>query len=136
MSFFTHFDFESVLSSNKHSWQAGIYYTYIIARRSWSWVPVISLSYSVYPFFLSHTSSVFSPLHDKHFEANEKILVELMNRLPHFITQSIDWYDGFTRSVMINQFCLFSREPAFDLLVFCSLQLDSAEILLVKLLLE
>ena len=39
----------------------------------------------------------FSQLHDKHFETDGKFLVELMNRLPHFITQSINRYDEFTR---------------------------------------
>ena len=44
-----------------------------------------------YPFFLpSLSSNVFSLLHDEHFEADEKFLVELMNRLPHFITQCIN----------------------------------------------
>ena len=39
----------------------------------------------------------FSQLHDKHFETDGKFLVELMNRLPHFLTQSINRYDEFTR---------------------------------------
>ena len=55
----------------------------------------------------------------------KKVLVELMNRLPHVITQSIDWYDGLDESILF--FIAFILEKtACDLLVFCSLQRDSA----------
>ena len=36
---------------------------------------------------------------------SEKILIELLNRLPHVITQSIDWYDGFSRENCIWSPC-------------------------------
>ena len=32
----------------------------------------------------------------------KKFLVELMNQLPHFITQSISWYDGLTMDRFID----------------------------------
>ena len=67
-------------------------------------------------------------------------LAELMNRLPHFITQFIGWYDGLTRSLMkpISFFYLvfFLEKTVFDFLVFCSLLRDAAQILLMKLLLD
>ena len=43
---------------------------------------------------LFNTPQLFLLLHDKHFETNEKKLIELIDQLRHFITQSIDWYDG------------------------------------------
>ena len=48
-----------------------------------------------------------------------------MNRLPHFITQSIEWYDvdGLDESIFFLIF--FLEKTAFDLLVFGSLQRDS-----------
>ena len=65
----------------------------------------------------------------------KKVLVELMNRLPHVITQSIDWYDGLDESILFF-IAFFLEKTACDLLVFCSLQRDSASVLLVRLLLE
>ena len=63
--------------------------------------------------------------------------VELMNRLPHFLTQSIDYYDdGLHESVFFSGLFSYLEKTAFDLLVFGSLQRDSAQILLLKLLLE
>ena len=58
----------------------------------------------------------------------KNILVELMNRLPHFITQSIDRYDELTRVNESIFFFLvfFPEKAAFNLIVFCSLQRDSA----------
>ena len=55
-------------------------------------------------------------------------LVELMNRLPHFITQFFDRYDELTRvNESIFFFLVFFLErTAFDFLVFCSLQRDLA----------
>ena len=53
----------------------------------------------------------------------KKILIELMNRLRHFITQSIDWYDGLDESIFFF-LVLQSWKTAFDLLAFCSLQRD------------
>ena len=42
--------------------------------------------------------------------------VELMNRLPHFLTQSIDYYDdGLHESVFL---VFFLEKAVFDLLVF------------------
>ena len=54
-----------------------------------------------------------------------------MKRLPHFITQSIAWYDELDESNFF--YLVFSLEKtAFDLLDFYSLQHDSAYILLVE----
>ena len=55
----------------------------------------------------------------------KKCLVELMNQLPYFITQSIDWYDGLTRSVMNSLSFFLEKTTAFDLLVLRSLQRNS-----------
>ena len=65
MKFFTHFHFESVLLSNKHSWTDNRCYSFDVAEAT-SWL---------YPLHLSHlTSNVFLRLlHDKHFETDEKI---------------------------------------------------------------
>ena len=49
----------------------------------------------------------------------KKILIELMNRIPRFITQSIDWYDGLDEFIFF-----FLEKTAFDFLAFCSLQPD------------
>ena len=75
-----------------------------------------------YPFFLlSLSSNVFSLLHDEHFEADEKFLVELMNRLPHFI-HNASTHNASTRvNESIFFFLVFFLEKsAFDLLVFDS----------------
>ena len=56
----------------------------------------------------------------------KKFLVELMNRLPHFITQSIEWYDDDGLDEPIFFLIFFPEKTALDLLVFGSLQRDSA----------
>ena len=63
MSFFTHFNFESVLLSNTHSCRANISYSEGVAET----VPVFAHR----SFYL--ISADFSLLDDKHFGANEKI---------------------------------------------------------------
>ena len=69
-------------------------------------------------------------MHYKQYEKDEKILVELMNRLPHFITKSIYRSDELTR--LMNPFSfkyfsvIFLKTIAFDLLVLCSLKRDSS----------
>ena len=60
---YPHFDFESVLSSNTHSWRANIYY-------SWGVAEALSV-FATYSFCF--ISAVFSLLRDKHFETNENI---------------------------------------------------------------
>ena len=67
-------------------------------------------------------------LHDKHFEADQKIILEMVNQLPHFVTRSIDHYDKMKRvkEFIFFSLVLFTEKPAFDLLIFCSLQRDSA----------
>ena len=55
----------------------------------------------------------------------KKFLVELMNRLPHFIKQSIEWYDVDELDESIFFLIFFLEKTAFDLLVFGSLQRDS-----------
>ena len=54
--------------------------TYIIVRHSWSYI----LLSSSYQFFLSLLSFVFSLLHDKHFETNEKISCSIHESVTHF----------------------------------------------------
>ena len=102
MSFFTHFDLESVLSSNAHTWQANICCSWGIAE---------ALSVFSNPFFLSLTSAVFSLLHDKHFETNEKISnwtdesnTPFYNTI-HRLVWVRDWMNSF-----FNFSGLFSRE--------------------------
>ena len=82
MSFWSHFHFKSVLSSNTHSWLDNIYYSSGVAEV----LPVLPI--------LFNSAQLFFLLHDNHFETNEKNLIELMNRL-----QSIDWYDGLDESI-------------------------------------
>ena len=53
----------------------------------------------------------------------EKFPIELMNRIPHFITKSTDWSDGLDECIFFIQLS-FLEETAFDLLAFCSLQRD------------
>ena len=57
----------------------------------------------------------------------KKFLIELMNRILHFITHSIDWYDGLDEFIFFV-LVFFLEKTAFDLLAFW--------ILLVKLLLD
>ena len=45
----------------------------------------------------------------------KKFLIELMNRTPHFITQSIDWYDGLDDFIFFF-LVFFLEKTAFDLL--------------------
>ena len=69
------------------------------------------------------SSQLFFLVHDKHFEANEKNPIELLNRLPHFIAQSIDCYVGLDESIFFF-LVFFLEKTAFDLLAFSSLQGD------------
>ena len=46
--------------------------------------------------------------------------MELMNRIPHFITQCIDWYDGLDEFIFFF-LVFFLEKTAFYLLAFCSL---------------
>ena len=46
-----------------------------------------------------------------------------MNRKPHFITQSIDWYDGLDDFIFFF-LVFFLEKTEFNLLAFCSLQRD------------
>ena len=56
-----------------------------------------------------------------------KKFVELMNRLPYFITQTIHRYDELASDEYIFFFLVFLLEKTtFDLLLLCSLQSDSA----------
>ena len=58
----------------------------------------------------------------------KKFLLELMNRLLHFIAQSIDRFDGLTRVNESISFFLvfFPVKTVYDFLVSCSLQRDLA----------
>ena len=78
---------------------------------------------------------LFLQVHDKHIETDKvvqmtdkEVLMEPINRFPHFITHSIDRYDGLTRvmSAFFFSTIFLKEKSAFDLLVFCSLQRDSA----------
>ena len=53
----------------------------------------------------------------------KKLLIELMNRTPHFITQSIDWYDELDEFIFYF-LVIFLEKTTFDFLAFCSLQRD------------
>ena len=108
---------------------------YIITRRSRRYLHLYYYQLQlvgIYPFFLSHFSSnVFSLLHDKHFETHQKISCRIDESIiypPFFIIQSIDWYDDLKR--VMNSFSFyysfFMEKTAFDLLVLCSVQRDSA----------
>ena len=46
-----------------------------------------------------------------------------MNQIPHFITQSIDWYDWLDEFIFFF-LVFFLEKTAFDHLAFCSLQRD------------
>ena len=46
-----------------------------------------------------------------------------MNRIPHFITQSIDWYDELDEFIFYF-LVIFLEKTTFDFLAFCSLQRD------------
>ena len=56
----------------------------------------------------------------------KKFIIELMNRIPQFITQSIDWYGGLDEFIFL--FLVFFLEKTagfvFDILAFCLLQRD------------
>ena len=47
-----------------------------------------------------------------------------MNQIVHFITQSVDWYDGLDELIFFFFLFFFLEKTAFDLLAFCSLQHD------------
>ena len=53
----------------------------------------------------------------------KKLLTDLMNRLPQFITQSIDWYDGLDQSIFFF-LVFFLEKTELDLFAFCLLQRD------------
>ena len=48
------------------------------------------------------------------------MLIELMNRLPRFITKTIDWYAGLDKFIFFFFSLLSLEKTAFDLLAFCS----------------
>ena len=50
-----------------------------------------------------------------------------MNRLRHFITQSIDWYDGSDELIFFSSLLSLEKTAfVFDVLAFCLLQRDKA----------
>ena len=77
------------------------FYTYIIASQS-----VFSNLYPTALFFLLHDIHILRQM--------KKFLVDFMNQLPLFITQSINWYDGSTRCVMNLE-----KTAWFSLRYFC-----------------
>ena len=89
MSFFIHFYFESVLSLNTYSWLANIYYSYGIAKA----LPVFATH------FLNLISAVFQCFMISILRQMKKFVIKLMNWLPHFVTQSIDRYDGLDERI-------------------------------------
>ena len=103
MSFFTHFDFESVLSSKTHSWWANIYY---------SLAEALSI-FATHSFYLISTG--FFLLHDKHFETNENI----SNRIDESNTPSfyntihrlvwwVGWINFLFSSLFFRENCIWS----------------------------
>ena len=56
----------------------------------------------------------------------KKFLIELMNRIPQFITQSIDWYGGLDEFIFLFLVFFLEKTAAFvfDTLAFCLLQRD------------
>ena len=61
-------------------------------------------SYKKYYFIISSCFPLYCMINI--LRQTKKFPVGLMNRLPHLITQSIDWYDGLTRCIM-NPFSFF-----------------------------
>ena len=53
----------------------------------------------------------------------KKFVIELMNQIPYFMTQSIDLYDGLDEFIFFF-LVFFLEKTAFDLLAFCLLQRD------------
>ena len=53
----------------------------------------------------------------------KKFLIELINRIPHFITQSIDWYDGLDVAIFFFLASLLEK-TAVDLFAVCLSQRD------------
>ena len=54
----------------------------------------------------------------------KKFPIELINRIRHFITQSINSYDGVGDFVFFFLASLFLEKTVFDLFAFCSSQRD------------
>ena len=105
MSFFTHFDFESVLSSNTHN-----ELTYIIAKG----VVEVLISFC-YPCILFISSQLFfSLLHDKHFETNEKISDRfdesntLFYNIIHRLVGWVGWIHFLFSSLFSRENCIWS----------------------------
>ena len=110
MSFLTHLHFKSVLSSNAHIWLANIYYSWGVAE-----VQPAFAAHSlelIHAFQLSFLCCMINILRQM-----KKILIQLMNRLLHFITQFIDWFDGLDESIFFF-LVFFLEKTAFDLLAF------------------
>ena len=112
--FFTHFDFESVLSSDTHSWPANIYYSYAQLK-----LPVfakLGRQVDSDPFFLSHLSPIFSPLHDKHFHTDEKVycrIDESVTLLYNSIHRLVSRIDKECDEFILFFLVFFSRENYF-----------------------
>ena len=81
--FFTHFDLESVLSLNTHSWKANIFYSQGVAE-------ALSV-FSTHSFYLSSQLFILYCMTNI-LRQMKKFLIELMDRIPNFIALSIDWY--------------------------------------------
>ena len=96
-AFFTHFDFGSVLSSNTHRWRANISYSYGVAES----------------LFFYLISAVFSLLHDKHFETNEKISnrIDKSNTSIYNTIHRLVWWVGWIHFLVSRENCIWS--PCF-----------------------
>ena len=91
---------------------------------SYSWARYIHYFYLISALIL-----FFHCMMGNFFGQMGKFLVELMNQLLHFRTQSIDLNDELTR--MMNPFFFldfFLEKTIFDLSVFCSSKRDSAQL--------
>ena len=92
--FFTHFNFESVLWSNTHGWWATL--TYI--KKTY----LKHYQFSLQLLFLCCMMNVLKQI--------TTFITELLNRLPHFATQSIDWYLWWVGWIHFLFSSLISRE--------------------------
>ena len=93
-----------ILNKSYHQTYTADYLTYIIAKaqlKSYQFsLPIIFISFKLL-YFLCSMINILRQM--------KRVLIELMTKLLHFITQSIYWYYG----LLMNQFyffSLFSRE--------------------------
>ena len=94
-----------ILNQSYHQTHIAHKLTYIIAK-----VYYISFCYR---FFFISSQLFFLCCMLNILRQMKKFLIELINRIPQFITQSIDWYDGLDEFIFF-----FLEKTAFDLPCF------------------